>query len=91
MSEVATQAPTPPAVSKRKPPAEGPETDALIKRAAKGDKSCLPAIRALLADADRGESYREAYGSPAGWCRQVMIKKAAGEDLHYPCGDRRET
>jgi hypothetical protein len=81
MSEVATQAPAPPAVSKQKAPAPGPETAALIKRASAGDKSCLPAIRALLADADRGEGYREAYGSPASWCRQTIIKKAAGEDL----------
>ena len=58
MSEVATQTANPPAVSKRKPPAPGPETDDLVKRAAKGDKSCLPAVRALLADGDRGESYR---------------------------------
>jgi hypothetical protein len=81
MSEVATQAPKPPAVSKRKPPAPGKETTELVKRAAGGDKSCLPAIRELLADGDRGESYRDAFGSSAAWFRQIIIKKAAGEDL----------
>ena len=81
MSEVATQAPTLPAVSKRKPPAPGPETDALIKRANNGDQSCLPAIRALLADGDRGESYRDSYGSPAEWFCHNIIKKTAGENV----------
>jgi hypothetical protein len=53
----------------------------LVKRAAKGDQSCLPAIRALLADGDRGESYRESYGSPAEWLRESIIKKAAGKNV----------
>ena len=75
------QAPKLPAAPKRKPPAPGPETDALLKRAADGDKSCLPALRDFLADGDEGESYREAYGSPVGWFRQIAIKKAAGDDL----------
>ena len=64
MSEVANQIPNLPAASKRKPPAPGPETDALFKRAADGDKSCLSALRDFLADGDEGEFYREAYGSP---------------------------
>ena len=81
MSEVATQTAKPPAVSKRKPPAPGPEIDALLKRAADGDKSCLSALRDFLADGDEGESYREAYGSPVAWFRQVTIKKAAGDNL----------
>ena len=38
------------AVSKPKPPALGPETTELLKRATKGDKGCLPEVRALLAD-----------------------------------------
>ena len=50
-------------------------------RAASGDKSCLPAIREFLADGDRGESYRDAFGSSASWFRQSIIKKAAGEDV----------
>jgi hypothetical protein len=78
MSESVAQAP---AVSKQKPPADGPETEAMTKRAKKGDKSCLPMIRALLADGDRGESFREAYGFPASWFQQTAINKASGRDL----------
>jgi hypothetical protein len=81
MSEVAAQAPNLPAASKRKPPTPGPETDALLKRAADGDKSCLSALRDFLADGNEGESYREAYGSPVAWFRQITIKKAAGDNL----------
>jgi hypothetical protein len=81
MSEVATQAPAPPAVSKPKAPAPGPETQELTKRAREGDKSCRPAIQALLAEDDRGESYRGAYGSPASWFRQSIIRKADGENI----------
>ena len=81
MSGVAIQAPAPSGVSKRKPPAPGKETTELVKRAASGDKSCLPAIRELLADGDRGESYRDAFGSSASWFRQSIIKKAAGDNL----------
>jgi hypothetical protein len=81
LSEVATQTAKPPAVSKRKPPAPGPETDDLVKRAANGDKSCLPTVQALLADGDRGESYRDAFGSSASWFRHSVIKKAAGADV----------
>jgi hypothetical protein len=33
----------------------------------------------LLADGDRGESYREGYGSSAEWLRQSIIRKAAGD------------
>jgi hypothetical protein len=79
MNEVATQVPVPGAVSKPKPPAPGQETLELINRASKGDQSCLPAIQALLADGDRGEFYREAYGSPAEWLRKSIIKQAAGK------------
>jgi hypothetical protein len=81
MSEVATQVPAPAAVSKPKPPAPGPETRELVKRASKGDESCLPAVRALLADGDRGESYRDWYGSSAEWLRRTIVDKAAGENV----------
>ena len=81
MTEVATQAPAPRAVSKQKSPAPGPETDALLKRAAKGDKSCLSAVWDLLADGDRGECYREAYGSPASWFQQCIMRKAADKSV----------
>jgi hypothetical protein len=81
MSEVATQAPNPATDSERKPPASGPETKEMLKRAAEGDQSCLPAVQALLADGDRGESYWEAFGSPTVWLRQNITKKAAGDNV----------
>jgi hypothetical protein len=74
MSEAITQAP---AVAKQKPPAPGPETDALFKRSKAKDKSCLPVVRALFADGDRGKRYRESYGSPVEWLRVSIIKNAA--------------
>ena len=40
------------AVSKPKPPAPGQETDDVFSRAKKGDESCLPEVRALLADGE---------------------------------------
>ena len=40
----------------------GRETDKLLKRAAKGDESCLPEVQALLADGERGTGV-------AGGCR----------------------
>src|SRR5262249_18867390 len=81
MSEVATQAPTPPIGSKRKSIASASETKKLSKRAAAGDQSCLLEVRALLADGDRGNAYREALGSSAYWFRRSIIRKAAGENL----------
>jgi hypothetical protein len=81
MSGVATQDPAPGAVSRPKPPAPGQETRELMKRASKGDEACLPAIRALLADGDRGESYRDWYGSSAEWLRRSIIDKAAGKNV----------
>jgi hypothetical protein len=68
-------------VSKRKPPAPGQETTDLVKRAASGDQSCIPAILELLADGDRGRTYRDCYGSSAEWLRQSLIGKAAGENV----------
>jgi len=81
MIEIVTQTPAPEAASQPKPPTPGQETRALFDRAAEGDQSCLPAVRALLADGDRGLSYREAYGSSAEWLRQSLIEKAAGENV----------
>jgi hypothetical protein len=63
-----------------KPPARGQETRELLKRVSEGDASCLADFGALLADGDRGLSYREAYGSPAQWLRDSIIGKAAGEN-----------
>jgi hypothetical protein len=81
MSELATKNTEAGAVSEPKLPAPGQETRELMKRASKGDQTCLPEIRALLADGDRGRYYRERYGSSADWLRQSIVKKAAGEDV----------
>jgi hypothetical protein len=35
----------------------------------------------LLADGDRGRSFREGYGSSAEWLRQTIIRNAAGESV----------
>ena len=86
MSEVGNGKAEAVAVSKTKPPARGRETRELLKRASKGDESCLPEVRALLADGDRGRSYRESYGSPAEWLRETIIGKAAGENVGHPGG-----
>src|SRR5262249_58557824 len=50
-----------------KPPAPGPEMDALLKRAAKGDESCLPQVRAMLADPEHGALTTRYCGSSAEW------------------------
>jgi hypothetical protein len=63
-----------------KPPAPGRETRALLKRVVGGNKTCLPAFRALLADGERGKDYAEAFGSPADWLRESLIKNTAGEN-----------
>jgi hypothetical protein len=81
VSEVAIQTPVPSAVSRPKPPAPGQETQELVNRASQGDQSCLPAVRALLADGGRGEFFREGYGSSAEWLRQSIIEKAAGPNI----------
>ncbi len=81
MSEVATQAPAPPTISRRKPPASGEETPELIKRAEAGDRSCVPEVLALLADPDRGPACRTICGSSAEWLRRSIIQKSAGKNV----------
>ena len=63
-----------------KPPAPGRETQALLKRVVGGNKTCLPAFRALLADDERGKDYVDVFGSPADWLRESLIKNTAGEN-----------
>jgi hypothetical protein len=65
------------AVAKPEPPAPGQDISALLKRASKGDESCLPEVRALLADGKVGREWLEGYGSSAEWLRQSIIGKAA--------------
>ena len=65
---------------KPKPPAPGRETRALLQRVVGRNKTCLPAFRALLADGERGKDYIDAFGSPADWLRESLIKNTAGEN-----------
>ena len=51
-------------MSQVNPPAQGKETAQLLKRAAKGDESCLPQVRALLVEESRGVNIVELFGSP---------------------------
>jgi hypothetical protein len=64
-----------------KAPAPGREMEALLKKAAKGDESCLPQIKVLLADPDRGETALNYAGSPSEWLRQAIANKASGGNL----------
>ena len=64
-----------------KPPARGEATSELFERAKKGDQSCLPEVRALLAEPERGPSLIESLGSSAEWLRQGLAKRAAGGSL----------
>src|SRR3954454_901066 len=64
-----------------KAPAPGPQMDALLKKAAKGDESCLPQVRALLSDPDRGEIMLANCGSSAEWLRRAIALKASGGNL----------
>jgi hypothetical protein len=69
------------AVAKPKAPVRGRETQELLKRASEGDESCREAIRALLADGERGRSYVEPYGSSAEWLMRTIVEKAAGKHI----------
>jgi hypothetical protein len=62
-------------------PPRGEETAKLLKRASKGDKTCLPELRALLADPERGGRILEIYGSPDKWLVADLLGQVAGDDL----------
>ena len=64
-----------------KAPAPGPEMDAFLKKAAKGDESCLPQVQALLSDPNRGETMLRYCGSSAEWLRMSIANKASGGNL----------
>jgi hypothetical protein len=68
-------------VTKTKPPAPGRETRELLQRASEGDEDSRQAIRALLADGDRGRHYLESFGSSAEWLKRTIVRKAAGENV----------
>lgn len=79
--EVANTAEKPLAEPPVKAPEDGPEMDKLLKRAAKGDESCLPEVQALLADKERGAEWMEAAGSPAAWFRQSLVEKMGEKNV----------
>jgi hypothetical protein len=62
-------------------PSRGDATNALLKRAARGDESCLPELRALFADGSRGEHLVNHYGSPAAWLESDLTDQASGSNL----------
>jgi hypothetical protein len=57
------------------------KTDAIVKRAASGDRGCRPNVQALLADSECGVDFRTACGSSAEWLRQSLIKNSAGKNI----------
>jgi hypothetical protein len=57
------------------------QVDAIVKRAASGDRGCLPDVRALLADPECGADFRTGGGSSAEWLRQSLIKSSAGKNV----------
>ena len=69
------------AVSKPKPPAPGQETTELLKRATRGEKGCLPEVRAILGDGEYGRAFRELNGCSAEWLRRSLIEKSAGKNI----------
>jgi hypothetical protein len=69
------------AIAKTKAPAPGQETRELLKRASQGDQDCLPAVRALFADGDRGRHYLDSYGASAEWLKSSIIEKATGNHV----------
>jgi hypothetical protein len=68
-------------MAETKPPAPGRETRELLKRASKGDENSRQAIRALLADGDRGRHLVESFGSSAEWLKRTIVRRAAGENI----------
>jgi hypothetical protein len=57
------------------------KTDAIVKRAASGDRGSLPDVQALLADSECGVDFRTACGSSAERLRQSHIKNSAGKNI----------
>jgi hypothetical protein len=51
--------------------------DALLTKAAKGDESCLPKVKALLTDSEWGANAIDFCGSSAEWLRQSVARQAS--------------
>jgi hypothetical protein len=63
--------------------------DALMARAHRGDTSCLPELRKLFKDPEKGYLV-QAYGSPPSWLQTKLIEDAAGTDLAVKEASARE-
>lgn len=64
-----------------KAPARGRELNRFLKQAVNGDENCLPQVRALLSDPERGEITTRYCGSSAEWLRQTISKKASSGNV----------
>jgi hypothetical protein len=62
-------------------PAGDDETLKLLKRAGKGDRSCLSELRALFDEGASGGRLLDLYGSPAKWLEGDLTRQVAGNDL----------
>jgi hypothetical protein len=62
-------------------PAKDEAAREVIERACRGDERCVPELRALMADGERGRRLTEMVGSPAEWLRQTIQRRAGGENL----------
>ena len=60
------------------------ESVELVKRADRGDRKCLPQLRAALsspAGAGRSEWFQETYGNPARWLRDTLAELPDKDNL----------
>ncbi len=57
------------------------QVDAIVKRAASGDRGCLSDVRVLLADPERRADFRTGCRSSSEWLRRSLIKKSAGKNI----------
>ena len=55
------------------------KVDAIVKRAASGDRGCFPDVQALLADPECGADFRTGCGSSAEWLRQSKVNIAKNQ------------
>jgi hypothetical protein len=64
-----------------KPPAPGKETDEMMMRAARGDHSVYPLVRAYLATPDRGAAFVATLGNMANHVRNKLIDTITSKDI----------
>jgi hypothetical protein len=70
-------------------PPKPEDIEALMVRAHRGDTSCLPELRRLFKDPEKGYLV-QAYGSPPSWLQTKLIEDAAGTDLAVKEASARE-